>query len=70
MPADKSAELLATIIGMERAEASPQPSRGSAACGFLLSAIRIAGARLITAERGGSPLLFCGKRLRDVDRRP
>jgi hypothetical protein len=68
MPADQSAELLATIIGRERAEAEPAAvTEISRLCGFLPLAIRIAGARL--KSRPAWRISWFAERLRDESRR-
>jgi hypothetical protein len=68
MPADQSAELLATIIGRERAEAEPAAvAEITRLCGFLPLAIRIAGARL--KSRPAWRISWFAERLRDESRR-
>ena len=68
MPADQSAELLATIIGSERAEAeSSAVTEITRLCGFLPLAIRIAGARL--KSRPAWRISWFAERLRDESRR-
>ena len=68
MPADQSAELLATIIGRERAEAEfAAVAEITMLCGFLPLAIRIAGARL--RSRPAWRVSWFAERLRDESRR-
>jgi NB-ARC domain len=68
MPADQSAELLAMIVGRERAEAEAAAVEEIARlCGFLPLAIRIAGARL--ESRPAWRISWFAERLRDESRR-
>jgi tetratricopeptide (TPR) repeat protein len=68
MPADQSAELLATIIDRERAEAEPTAvTEITRLCGFLPLAIRIAGARL--KSRPAWRISWFAERLGDESRR-
>jgi tetratricopeptide (TPR) repeat protein len=68
MPADQSAELLAMIIGRERAEAEAAAVKEiTRLCGFLPLAIRIAGARL--ESRPAWRISWFAERLRDESRR-